>query len=68
MKSINLMCQWMLAELDQRSLDTAWTADFPPEDRFTLANIKGRNTGSSTFQMGMVVRNVVTLVLVKIRI
>lgn len=42
MKSIDLMYQTMLAELGQRSLDAAWTADFPPEGRFTPANIKGR--------------------------
>lgn len=42
MKSIGLMYQTMLAELGQRSLDAAWTADFPPEGRFTPANIKGR--------------------------
>jgi len=41
-KSIDLMYQTMLAELGQRSLDPAWTADFPPEGRFTPANIKGR--------------------------
>ncbi len=42
MKSIDLMYQTMLAELGQRSLDAAWTADFPPEGRFTPAKIKGR--------------------------
>lgn len=42
MKSIDLMYQTMLAELGQRSLDAAWTADFPPEGRFTPAYIKGR--------------------------
>nr|WP_316655527.1 GSU2403 family nucleotidyltransferase fold protein [uncultured Gellertiella sp.] len=42
MKSIDLMYQTMLAELGQRSLDAAWTADFPPEGRFTPASIKGR--------------------------
>jgi hypothetical protein len=42
MKSVDLMYQTMLAELGQRSLDAAWTADFPPEGRFTPANIKGR--------------------------
>ena len=42
MKSIDLMYQTMLAELGQRSLDAAWTAAFPPEGRFTPANIKGR--------------------------
>lgn len=29
MKQIDLMYQTMLAELGQRSLDAAWTADFP---------------------------------------
>lgn len=42
MKSIDLMYQTMLAELGQRSLGAAWTADFPPEGRLTPANIKGR--------------------------
>jgi len=42
MKSADLMYQTMLAELGQRSLDAAWTADFPPEGRFTPVNIKGR--------------------------
>ncbi|MGC4409976.1 hypothetical protein D4A92_22555 (plasmid) [Rhizobium rosettiformans] len=42
MKSIDLMYQTMLAELDQRSFDAAWTADFPSTGRFTPANIKGR--------------------------
>ncbi|MBB3660703.1 hypothetical protein FHX15_005974 [Rhizobium sp. BK650] len=42
LKSIDLMYQTMLAELGQRSLGAAWTADFPPESRFTPANIKGR--------------------------
>ncbi len=36
------MYQTMPAELGQRSLDDAWTADFPPEGRFTPADIKGR--------------------------
>ncbi len=58
----------MLAELGQRSLDTAWTADFPPEGRFTPANIKWRKYGNSTSQMDMTVRNGVTSVLVKVRI
>ncbi|THV21065.1 nucleotidyltransferase family protein [Peteryoungia ipomoeae] len=42
MKSIDLMYQTMLAELGQRSLDAAWTADFPPAGRFTPATVKGR--------------------------
>lgn len=42
MKSIDLMYQTMLAELGQRSLDAAWTADFPAEGRFTPATVKGR--------------------------
>lgn len=42
MKSIDLMYQTILAELGQRSLDAAWTADFPSEGRFTPANVKGR--------------------------
>lgn len=42
MKSIDLIYQTMLAELGQRSLDAAWTADFPSEGRFTPVNVKGR--------------------------
>jgi hypothetical protein len=41
-KPIDLMYQTMLAELGQRSLDAAWTADFPPEGRFTPVTVKGR--------------------------
>lgn len=42
MKAVDLMYQTMLAELDQRSLDAAWTADFPSEGRFTPVTVKGR--------------------------
>jgi len=42
LKTIDLMYQTMLAELGQRSLDAAWTADFPPIGRFTPATIKGK--------------------------
>ncbi|MBD9595935.1 hypothetical protein IB270_24085 [Ensifer sp. ENS05] len=42
MKTIDLMYQTMLAELGQRSLDAAWTADFPPEGRFTPVTVKAR--------------------------
>lgn len=42
MKTIDLMYQTMLAELGQRSLDAAWTADFPPEGRFTPMIVKER--------------------------
>jgi hypothetical protein len=42
MKSIDLMCRTMLAELDQRSFGAAWTAEFPSTGCFTPANIKGR--------------------------
>ena len=42
MKSIDFMYQTMLAELGQRSLDAAWTADFPSTGRFTPATIKGK--------------------------
>ncbi|MCG5480942.1 MAG: hypothetical protein KK478_18170, partial [Ensifer alkalisoli] len=42
MKQIDLVYQTMLAELGQRSLDAAWTADFPPEGRFTPVTVKGR--------------------------
>ncbi|KSV62399.1 hypothetical protein N185_08285 [Sinorhizobium sp. GW3] len=36
------MYQTMLAELGQRLLDAAWTADFPPEGRFTPVTVKAR--------------------------
>ncbi|MQX15704.1 hypothetical protein GHK62_13305 [Sinorhizobium terangae] len=42
LKPIDLMYQTMLAELGQRSLDAAWTADFPPEGRFTPVTVKQR--------------------------
>ncbi|OHV81964.1 GSU2403 family nucleotidyltransferase fold protein [Ensifer sp. LCM 4579] len=42
MKQIDLVYQTMLAELGQRSLDAAWTADFPPEGRFTPVAVKGK--------------------------
>lgn len=42
MKSIDLMYQTMLAELGQRSIDAAWTADFPPEGRFTPVTVKDK--------------------------
>ena len=42
MKPIDLMYQTMLAELGQRSLDAAWTADFPAEGRFTPVTVKDR--------------------------
>ncbi|NLS06394.1 hypothetical protein HGP14_24095 [Rhizobium sp. P32RR-XVIII] len=42
MKTIDLMYQTMLAELGQRSLDAAWTVDFPSEGTFTPVTVKGR--------------------------
>jgi hypothetical protein len=42
MKSIDLMYQTMLAELGQRSLDAAWTADLPSDGRFTPVTVKGK--------------------------
>lgn len=57
MKSIDLMCRTMLAELDQRSFGAAWIAEFPSTGCFTPANIKGQNTGTATFQTVMVARN-----------
>lgn len=42
MKTVDLMYQTMLAELGQRSLDAAWTADFPPDGRFTPVTVKDR--------------------------
>lgn len=40
MKKIDLVYQTMLAELGQRSMDAAWTADFPPEGRFQKVVVK----------------------------
>ncbi|MGF6177160.1 hypothetical protein ABIE33_005480 [Ensifer sp. 4252] len=37
-----MIYQTMLAELGQRSLDAAWTADFPPQGRFTPVTVKAR--------------------------
>lgn len=42
LKSIDLMYQAMLAELRQRSLDAAWSADFPSDGRFTPLTVKQR--------------------------
>lgn len=42
LKSIDLMYQAMLAELGQRSLDAAWSADFPSDGRFTPLTVKQR--------------------------
>jgi hypothetical protein len=36
------MYQTMLAELAQRTMDAAWTADFPPEGRFITSEVKGK--------------------------
>lgn len=42
MKPIDLVYQTMLAELGQRVLDAAWTADFPPEGRFQRVTVDDR--------------------------
>lgn len=42
MKRIDLVYQTMLAELGQRTMDAAWTADFPAEGRFTPVTVKGK--------------------------
>ncbi|APG95504.1 hypothetical protein SAMCFNEI73_pC1800 (plasmid) [Sinorhizobium americanum] len=42
LKPIDLMYQTMLAELGQRSLDAAWSADFPSDGRFTPVTVKQR--------------------------
>lgn len=42
LKNIDLMYQTMLAELAQRTMDAAWTADFPPEGRFITSEVKGK--------------------------
>ncbi len=68
MKPIDLMYQTMLAELGQRSLDAAWTADFLRKVGSPRRTSKGASTGTSTSQMDMVARNVVTSVLLMIRI
>ena len=62
MKPIDLMYQTMLAEVGQRSLDAAWTADFPPEGRFTPVTVRRVDTGISTSLMGMVAGHGVTSV------
>jgi hypothetical protein len=41
-KTIDLVYQTMLAELGQRTLDAAWTADFPPEGRFQRVTVQDR--------------------------
>lgn len=43
MKKIDLVYQTMLAELGQRSMDAAWTADFPPEGRFQRVVVKEKS-------------------------
>ncbi|MBU1312519.1 MAG: hypothetical protein KJ947_21515 [Alphaproteobacteria bacterium] len=42
MKKIDLVYQTMLAELGQRCMDAAWTADFPPDGRFQRVVVKGK--------------------------
>ncbi|MDP9840476.1 hypothetical protein J2T09_005263 [Neorhizobium huautlense] len=42
MKKIDLVYQTMLAELGQRSMDAAWTADFPAEGRFQRVVVKDK--------------------------
>ncbi|MDV3200013.1 MAG: hypothetical protein Q8889_02770 [Candidatus Phytoplasma australasiaticum] len=42
MKTLDLMFQTMLAELSQRSLDAAFTTDFPLSGRFVTNVSKGR--------------------------
>lgn len=42
MKTVDLMYQTMLAELAQRTMDAAWTADFPSEGRFITMEVKGK--------------------------
>jgi hypothetical protein len=43
MKKIDLVYQTMLAELGQRSMDAAWTADFPAEGRFQRVVVKEKS-------------------------
>jgi hypothetical protein len=42
MKQIDLMFRTMIAELQQRSLDAQWMADFPPSGRFVPVKVDGR--------------------------
>ncbi|MBY5551096.1 hypothetical protein HFO61_30595 [Rhizobium leguminosarum] len=42
MKQIDLMFRTMVAELQQRSFDDAWAADFPPTGRFVAVTVDGR--------------------------
>ena len=41
-EAIDLTYQTMLAELTQRTMDRAWTADFPAEGRFITAQVKDK--------------------------
>jgi len=43
MKKIDLVYQTMLAELGQRLMDAAWTADFPAEGRFQRVVVKEKS-------------------------
>ena len=54
LKSIDLMYQTMLAELGQRSLDAAWSADYPSDSRFTPLTVNSDDIGSSIGQNGRV--------------
>ena len=43
MKTLDLVYSTMLAELGQRSLDGAFTTDFPLDGRFVIVPVKGRD-------------------------
>lgn len=55
-KPVDLVFQTMLAELGQRSLDAAWTDDFPPEGRFTPVTVKGRRYWYFDLSKGLAAR------------
>lgn len=57
MKSIDLMYQTMLAELGQRSLDAAWTADFPPG-----SCVDAPGLGKKIFQTAVSERGILSVV------
>lgn len=43
MKQIDIMFRTMVAELQQRTFDAQWSADFPPTGRFVSAKVNSRS-------------------------
>ncbi|MBP2511735.1 hypothetical protein J2855_005399, partial [Agrobacterium tumefaciens] len=43
MKQIDLMFRTMVAELQQRTFDAQWSADFPPTGRFVSVKVDNRS-------------------------